>query len=84
MDNRPIPELSILKEETFLKVHKTLDERSSMYMQRKLGPKIITEAEKGKSRSGDQRNGNAIRLSRPKGLTLCLAENSIAACMITR
>ena len=59
----PIPELAILKEETFLKVQKALDERSSIHMQRKLGPKVITEAEKREisiRRSKEWRRNQAI------------------------
>lgn len=59
----PIPELSILKEETFLKVQKALDERSSMHMQRKLIPAVMTEEErrdKSIRRSKEWRRNQAV------------------------
>ncbi|WP_417247422.1 recombinase family protein [Celeribacter sp.] len=51
----PIPELAILKEDTFLKVQKALDERSSMHMQRKLIPAVMTD---------DERRDKSIRRSK--------------------
>ena len=59
----PIPELSILKEETFLKVQKALDERSSMHMQRKLIPTVMTDEErrdKSIRRSKEWRRNQAV------------------------
>tara|TARA_R110000868_G_scaffold357374_1_gene618851 strand:- start:11932 stop:13548 length:1617 start_codon:yes stop_codon:yes gene_type:complete len=59
----PIPELAIIDEEVFAKVQKALDERSSKHMQRKLGPKVITEAEKREisiRRSKEWRRSQAI------------------------
>ena len=59
----PIPELAILKEETFLKVQKALDERSSMHMQRKLIPTVMTDEErrdKSIRRSKEWRRNQAV------------------------
>ena len=59
----PIPELAILKEETFLKVQKALDERSSMHMQRKLIPAVMTDEErrdKSIRRSKEWRRNQAV------------------------
>ncbi|MEQ9345656.1 MAG: recombinase family protein [Thalassospira sp.] len=59
----PIPELAILEEETFLKVQKALDERSSMHMQRKLIPAVMTDEErrdKSIRRSKEWRRNQAV------------------------
>ncbi|MDG4720726.1 recombinase family protein [Thalassospira aquimaris] len=42
----PIPELTIIDDETFTKVQKALDERSSKHLQRKMIPTVMTEEEK--------------------------------------
>ena len=42
----PIPELTIINDETFAKVQKALDERSSKHLQRKMIPTVMTEEEK--------------------------------------
>ncbi|WP_158091287.1 recombinase family protein [Thalassospira mesophila] len=59
----PIPELAIIDQDVFAEVQKALDMRSSKHLQRKLGPKVISEAEKREisiRRSKEWRRSQAI------------------------
>ncbi|WP_114095840.1 recombinase family protein [Thalassospira xiamenensis] len=63
----PIPELTIIDDETFTKVQKALDERSSKHLQRKMIPTVMTEEEKRETsirRSKEWRRKQAVTKKR--------------------
>ena len=67
----PIPELTIINDETFAKVQKALDERSSKHLQRKMIPTVMTEEEKRETsirRSKEWRRKQAVTKKRANAL----------------
>jgi hypothetical protein len=67
----PIPELTIIDDETFAKVQKSLDERSSKHLQRKMMPTLMTEDEKRETsirRSKEWRRKQAVTKKRANAM----------------